>query len=81
MKTKIYTVYDSKAEAYLQPFYYASQGNAIRAFMEAAKDEKSNISKYKEDFCLFEIGEYDDSNASIKMHEVKQNLGLASELA
>lgn len=79
MILKVYTVYDSKAEAYLQPFFSQSKGVAIRSFQEAVRDEKSNISKYPEDFTLFELGEYDDSNSKFNLHNTPQSLGVAVE--
>lgn len=79
MILKVYTVYDSKAEAYLQPFFSQSKGVAIRSFQEAVRDEKSNISKYPEDFTLFELGEYDDANSKFNLHDTPQSLGVAVE--
>jgi len=79
MILKVYTVYDSKAEAYLQPFFSQSKGVAIRSFQEAVRDEKSNISKYPEDFTLFELGEYDDANSKFNLHNTPQSLGVAVE--
>jgi hypothetical protein len=79
MILKVYTVYDTKAEAYLQPFFSQSKGVAIRSFQEAVRDEKSNISKYPEDFTLFELGEYDDSTSKFNLHITPQSLGVAVE--
>jgi hypothetical protein len=79
MILKVYTVYDSKAEAFLQPFFSQSKGVAIRSFQEAVRDEKSNISKYPEDFTLFELGEYDDANSKFNLHNTPQSLGVAVE--
>ena len=79
MILKVYTVYDTKAEAYLQPFFSQSKGVAIRSFQEAVRDEKSNISKYPEDFTLFELGEYDDATSKFNLHITPQSLGVAVE--
>ena len=79
MTLKAFTVYDSKAEAYLQPFFMQSKGQAIRAFQDLANDETHQFGKYPADFTLFEIGEYDDATALIKNHDHKINLGIALE--
>nr|WAE43871.1 MAG: nonstructural protein [Microviridae sp.] len=78
---KIFAVYDSKAEAYLPPFFLLSRGMALRSFTEIATDGKSQIFKYPADFTLFELGEYDDSNATFSLHEAKISLGSALEFA
>lgn len=79
MLLKVYTVYDSKAEAYLQPFYCKSKGEALRSFTEVCNDKNSQIGKYPEDFTMFELGEFDDSNAQFKMYKSSVALGCAIE--
>lgn len=79
MLLKVFTVYDSKAEAYLQPFYGKSRGEALRSFIEAANDKQSNIGKYPEDFTLFDLGEFDDSNCTFNLLSVSVPLGRAIE--
>ncbi len=79
MIIKVFTVYDSKAEAYLQPFYSQSKGSAIRSFQEAVNDPKSNIGKYPADFTLFELGSFDDSNCRFVLNSTPTNLGLGLE--
>jgi len=79
MLHKIYTVRDSKTEAYLQPFFCLTRGQALRSFTEVCKDTNHNIGKYPEDFALFELGTYDDSTAVFNLHAQPENLGLAAE--
>lgn len=79
MLLKIFTVYDCKAEAYLQPFYCKSKGEALRSFVEIANDKQSQIGKYPEDFTLFELGEFDDSTAKFRMLDAGVALGCALE--
>jgi hypothetical protein len=79
MIQKVYTVYDSKAEAYLQPFFATTKGLAIRSFSDAANKEGHNLNRYAEDYTLFEIGEWDDEKASLTMHPAKQSIGSANE--
>jgi len=79
MITKVFTVYDVKVEAYLQPFYCQSKGEAVRSFTEAANDSASNIGKYPADFTLFEIGSFDTSDCSFSLHSSPQSVGVAVE--
>ena len=52
----IYTIYDSKAEAYLTPFFTDTDATAVRIFTSAATDEQHHFHKYAEDYTLFAIG-------------------------
>jgi len=63
-----FTIHDSKAEAYMQPFFFPTRGLAIRTFTDMANDSQSNIGRYPEDYTLFEIGHYDDQNATFQNH-------------
>ncbi len=79
MQKKIYTIHDSKAEAFMNPFFLNSKGEAIRTFTEAVNDPQSTISKYPDDFTLFEIGIYDTDDGLIETYEAKKSLGNALE--
>lgn len=79
MKHNVYTIYDCKAEAYLQPFQMQKKGQAIRAFENTVNDPNTQFHKHPADYTLFEIGEYDDSTGNYAMWDAKINLGLATE--
>jgi hypothetical protein len=79
MIMKVFTIYDSKAESYLQPFFMQSKGQAIRAFSELVNDEKHNFGKYPADFTLFELGVWDDSKALFTTYATPVSLGVAVE--
>jgi len=79
MLLKIFTIYDSKTEAYMSPFFNQSTGGALRSFEEACRDENSTFHKYPSDFTLFEIGSFDDNTAQIQFHDAKISLGSANE--
>lgn len=81
MKLKAFTIYDTKLEAYMQPFFMTSKGQALRAFSDTVNDQSTQFAKHPEDFTLFEIGEYDDSNAQLTSHKTPISLGLAIEYA
>lgn len=79
MKYNVYTVYDSKAEAYLQPFYFSAKGQAIRAFTDMANDQNHQFYKHPEDYTLFELGSWEDSTASFHVLATPNSMGLALE--
>ena len=77
LKVKVFTVYDSKAEVFLPPFYQQTTGLAVRAFSSACNDSGHDFNKYAEDFTLFEIGEFDQEDGVFDQYEAKVGLGLA----
>lgn len=80
MILKVFAIYDSKAEAYLQPFFMANKGTAIRAIADILTKPDHSFSKYPEDFTLFELGEYDDSNGKMLPHSTPNPIIKTIEL-
>lgn len=74
---KVFTVYDSKAETYAQPFFSSTTGQAIRSFQDAVEQPDHIFNKHAADFTLFEIGVYDDATGALHSLEAKVNLGTA----
>lgn len=79
MKLKIFTVYDSKMEAYMMPFFLQTRGAAIRAWMDSVNDLNTQFNKHPGDFTLFEIGEYDDETGNVSNYDAKVSIGTALE--
>jgi len=82
MITKIYSVYDMKIKAYMQPMFRRSKGEALRELIDAVNlgdKTKSNIALHPEDFCLYELGEWDDEEGVITMHPQPESIGKAVE--
>ncbi len=78
MKFKIFTVFDSKAEAFNTPFFLAAKGQAVRAFEDEVNSENSEFSKHPEDYTLFCLGEYDSDTGAITPIKL-ESLGTALE--
>lgn len=74
---KIYSIYDSKLEAFLQPFFAPTDGVALRSFADGAADAGSNFYKHAEDYELFCIGIFDDEFGKISPLEANKALGNA----
>lgn len=75
----IYTVYDSKAEAYMQPFFSQTAGTAARAFEKAVNDPQHDFHQNAGDYTLFEIGQWDEHTGKIQMFDAKNALGVATQ--
>jgi len=80
MQQLIFTVYDSKAEAYLQPFYAVTVEVAKRNIRTAMSDASHQFSLYPGDYTLFEIGSFSDATGNLERLEAKVNHGTALEL-
>lgn len=68
METKMYSVYDSKAQSYGQPFHAPNDAVALRLFGDAVNDPDTQLNKYPEDFVLMAVGTWDDQTAELKGH-------------
>lgn len=66
MKLKIFSVYDTKAEFYHPPFFFRTNGEALRVWMDLANDRSNQIGQYPQDFVLFEIGTFDPQTGSVE---------------
>ena len=67
MKLNIYSIYDSAAKAYMQPFFVQTNGIAIRLFTDNVNSKDDNqVSKHPQHFTLFKIGEFDDQKGTIE---------------
>ncbi len=80
MLLKMFTVYDSKAEAYLPPFYLPAAGAAVRHFTDTASDPNHAFGRHPGDYTLFQVGVFDDQHASFSILDAHVNLGTALEL-
>lgn len=78
MIIKMFTVYDSKTEVYMRPFFALTKGEAMRSFSESCADSHSMFSKHPADFHLFEMGSFDDATALLDPI-TPLNLGCALE--
>lgn len=65
MTSKIYAIYDHATEAFGQPFFTKSQGQAIRSFRDECENKESQFNKHAKDFDLFYLGEYNEDNGQI----------------
>lgn len=79
MKLEIFSVYDTKAHAYLPPFFLHNIEMAKRTFQNCANSTEHTFGTNPEDYCLFHLGSFDDNTGKIKTLSTPQSLGLAQE--
>lgn len=81
MKSKVFSVFDSKVEAYMRPFQALTKGQALRDITEAVNNQPDHPwYKHSSDFTLFEIAEYDDSTGRFEPYPTPLSLGNLIEL-
>lgn len=78
-KLRVYCVYDSKVEAYMQPFFCKTAGEALRSWESVCNDGKSMMSTHPADFTLFETAEFDEATGRFSQHSALRSLGTALE--
>ncbi len=78
MQQHIYSIYDTKLQAYFAPFTSQNDEVAKRNFRDLANDETSRINQHPGDYQLINVGTWNDSSGELaaKQHS---NLGFASE--
>jgi len=79
MNLKVFSIYDAKAKAFQSPFYMVTLGQALRAFDDLVNEKDSFVNKHPEDFQLYHIAEYDDSNATFQNRVPLNMIATAAE--
>ena len=58
LKLAVCAVFDKKAEEYQQPFVVPNKATAVRDFIRACKDEKSNLHQFASDYRLEHLADF-----------------------
>lgn len=81
MLVNVYAVYDSKAQAYLQPWFCQNHNVAFRNMELALRNPQCPFKQFPADFTLFCIGEFDDLTGAITGHAAHESLGNMIQFA
>lgn len=79
MILKLFSVYDSKAEAFLPPFFQQSTNSSIRAFTDLVNSKDHAFGLHPEDYTLFELGSWNDSTCTYDLDPAHKSLGVGVE--
>lgn len=74
MELRVYSIRDSKAEIFNQPFFQKTDAEAQRSFAQLIRDPKSTINQFPEDYDLYFLGTYDDQTGVIKSMDTPQHM-------
>lgn len=75
----IFTVYDTKAQAYLPPFILPRAEMAKRIFSDCINSDDHQFGKHPEDYTLFHLGNWDDDTAEYHLKNAPTSLGVGVE--
>lgn len=78
MILEMYSVFDSKAKAFTQPWYAANQFVALRHFVAAVNDPETMFYKHPLDYTLYRVGSFNDESGVVVGSDKLLNLGLAA---
>lgn len=79
MTLGIYSIKDTKADAFLPPFFMRTNGEALRAFDDCVQKSGTPLSDHPEDFHLFKIGYFDQDTGSITPASCPESLASAMD--
>lgn len=67
MKTNLYSVFDSAAEAFGPPFTTHTHALAAHILRNAAADTRTTVNQRPGDFTLWHLGAFQDSSAQFEL--------------
>jgi len=73
----VFAVYDSKSDAYMNPFVMHTAPQAVRSFTKVALDPEHDFHAYGADYTLFELGTWDPQRGVLERHDQAVNHGNA----
>lgn len=79
MKMMVFSVFDKKSELYQLPFYMGTTGEALRAFQDLARDERTVVYRHPSDFKLCHVGFYENLSGRHENLEVPTTVAHADE--
>lgn len=65
MILQMFSIFDSKAEAYQTPYYVLNEALAVRPVQDAANNGEHPIGRNPADYTLFHVGAFDDEQCEI----------------
>lgn len=83
MKKAILSVHDEVSQCFANPFFSTNVGTGIRDFMNACRDENTQLGRNPQDFNLYHLGDFDDVEAKWEIFSapVRVALGISFQQA
>lgn len=74
----VFSVFDSKAQAFLKPIFAPTRGVCVRMFIAAVNDAEHEFHKFSSDYTLFELAEFDEATGKFVSKATPESLLLAA---
>lgn len=75
---KAFSIFDTKAEAFLTPFFSPNAATAIRTFETAVNDPSTDFNRYASDYHLFEVGAWSAATGDLTpTHPISLGIGIS----
>ncbi len=65
---RAFVVHDTKAQAFIPPWFLTTDALAKRAFADCVNDKNHTFGAHPEDYNLFKIGTFDDQDGTVTSH-------------
>lgn len=78
MIQKVFTIYDTKAAVFTQPFFALTTAAGIRVCVDLVNDPNTMIGRHYADYVLYEVGTWDDQAGLLTPAEA-QSLGPCTQ--
>lgn len=75
----VFSIYDSAAGYYKEPFCCNNKGIALREFADACNNPQTFLGKHPADYTLFLIGTFNDDTGVFEQMNTHLSLGKAIE--
>lgn len=79
MKQLIFAIFDLKSNMHLNPMFFITKGQAMRALGDMANDKQTIIGQHPEDYQLRCIGTYDVTTGHIEGYDHPEPICMASD--
>ncbi|WNK14229.1 MAG: nonstructural protein [Microvirus sp.] len=76
---KIFSVLDTKADAFMPIFCLSTTGQAVRAFADHVNDPQSQVSRHPGDYRLAQLGTFDDARGTVEPLALIEFLGYGTD--
>lgn len=77
MKVELFSVFDSKVNAFMEPWHARTIEEAIRTFRFQVNRSEGNLHLFPEDYSLFHVGSFVPESGQVIPNATPVNLGLA----
>lgn len=74
MKSRMYSVYDSKALVYNSPFLAPTHQAAMRMISDVVADPNTSLGRHPNDYVLYCIAEFDDGNGIVSAIDPREHV-------